>query len=189
MGMAKRVFVVHGWGGTAGSGWKGWLKHELESRGFSVFSPQMPHAENPKLEEWLETLHGLVGKPDGSTYFVGHSLGVACILRYLEGLPENARVGGAVLVAGPTENPGIPQIASFFKTPFAWGKIGSHCKKFASINSDNDPYVDVLHGKVLREKLGAALVVLRSRGHFSSSEGTMELPEALEAVLGIAGGK
>ena len=184
--MAKRVFIIHGWGGTTGSGWKGWLKRELEARGFSVFSPQMPHAENPESEEWLKALRSLAGKPDESTYFVGHSLGVTCILRYLESLPENAVVGGAVLVAGPTENPGIPQIESFFKTPFDWKKIRRRCKKFVSINSDNDRYIEVRQGKTLAENLGAKLVVLHSRGHFSSSEGTMELPEALEALLLIA---
>ena len=184
--MARRVFIIHGWGGTAGSGWKGWLKKELESRGFSVFSPQMPNAENPKLEEWLSALGELVERPDESTYFIGHSLGVTCILRYLEGLEGKETAGGAVFVAGPTENPGIPPIASFFKAPFAWGKIRRRCKKFASINSDNDKYVALKHGEVLKGKLGAKLVVLHARGHFSSSEGTMELPEALEGLLLMA---
>ena len=185
--MARRVFIIHGWDGTAGSGWKGWMKRELEVRGFSVFSPQMPNAKNPGLEEWLQAMRRLVGKPDEGTYFVGHSLGVTCILRYLESLPENVVVGGAVLVAGPTENPGIPQIEGFFRAPFVWGKIRRHCRKFAAINSDNDRYIEVRQGHALEEKLGAKLIVLRSRGHFSSSEGTTELPEALASLLEIAG--
>lgn len=185
--MARRVFILHGWGGTADSGWKGWLKRGLGARGFEVFSPQMPDAENPKLDEWLAVLEGLVGKPDRETYFVGHSLGVVLILRYLEGLPDGKGIGGAILVAGPTDNPDIPQIAGFFKTHFKWEKIRKNCGKFVSINSDNDHYVDLRHGKVLKEKLGAKLLVLHKRGHFSSSEGTIELPEALGALLSLAG--
>ncbi len=183
--MAKRAFIIHGWEGTANSGWKGWLKGELEERGFLVFSPQMPDAENPKLEEWLATLHKLVGRPDKDTYFIGHSLGVVCILRYLERLGKGEKAGGALLVAGPTENPGIPQIAGFFKMPFEWEKIRRHCAGFVSINSDNDFYIDLRHGKVLEEKLGAKLIMLHKRGHFSHSEGCNVLPEALEALLGI----
>lgn len=185
--MKKRVFILHGWGGTADSGWKGWLKNRLQAKGFEVFSPQMPNAENPKLDEWLAALKGLVEKPDRETYFVGHSLGVVLIHRYLEGLSEGKRIGGAVLVAGPTDNPDIPQIAGFFKTPFAWEKIRAGCGSFVAINSDNDHYVALENGNVLKEKLGAKLLVLHNRGHFSSSEGTKELPEALEALLSLAG--
>ena len=65
--MAKRVFMLHGWGGTADSGWKGWLKRELGARGFEAISPQMPGTESPKMEEWLSVLGKLVGKPDAET--------------------------------------------------------------------------------------------------------------------------
>lgn len=186
--MAKRVFILHGWGGTAGSGWKGWLEIELHSGGFEVFQPQMPDADTPHLEEWLAVLQKLVGKPDKETYFVGHSLGATCILRYLERLGANEKIAGAVLVACPMKNAGIPWIAEFFSKPFDWGKIRKRCGKFASINSDNDHYVPVEDGKTLEEKLGAALIVLHSRGHFSSSEGCTRLPEALRALLEMCRG-
>ena len=186
--MEKRVFIIHGWGGTADSGWKGWLKKELEPRGFVVSSPQMPDAENPRLEEWLATARNLVGRPDGGCYFVGHSLGCTAILRYLERLGAGEKIGGAVLVAGLAEYTGIPELKSFFPgNSYDWKKIRQHCGKFVSINSDNDYYIPVAHGKEFELELGARLAVLHARGHFSSSEGTAILPEALEAVLEMAG--
>src|SRR3989338_4454364 len=62
--MKKRVFVIHGWGGSPGGGWKPWLKEELEARGFQVIMPQMPNPEFPKMDEWVGTLASLVGKPE-----------------------------------------------------------------------------------------------------------------------------
>lgn len=184
--MAKRAFIIHGWAGTAGSGWKGWIRKELEGRGFEVFSPQMPNAESPRMAEWLETIHALVGKPGENDYFIGHSLGCIAVLRYIEGLGEAGKIGGAVLVAGFSDDLGIPELKGFFPKPFDFAKMRAHCRKFAAIHSDDDKYVALRYGDEFREKLGAALISLHSRGHFSSSEGTATLPEALEAVLEMA---
>jgi predicted alpha/beta hydrolase family esterase len=103
---------------------------------------------------------------------------------------DEERIGGAVLVAGLAEYTGIPELKSFFPgNSYDWKKIRQHCGKFVSINSDNDHYIPLAHGKEFEHELGARLVVLHSRGHFSSSEGTVELPEAREAVLEISDGR
>jgi len=83
--MAKMVFIIHGLGGKPTHGFKPWLKSELELRGFEVFSPQLPNAKNPKIGEWLGVIRKLVGKPDGETYFVGHSLGSKLVEAILAG--------------------------------------------------------------------------------------------------------
>jgi predicted alpha/beta hydrolase family esterase len=54
-----------------------------------------------------------------------------------------------------------------------------------AIFSDSDPYVPLSQEGLFREKLGAKTMVLHARGHFSSSEGTTKLPEALAAVMEI----
>lgn len=182
----KRAFIIHGWGGTADSGWKGWLKSELAARGFEVHSPQMPDSENPKMDEWLSLLSKLVGKPDGETYLVGHSLGCITILRYLEGLKKGEQVGGVVLVAGFSDDLGIGEIAGFFPKPFDFGKIKTHCKNFVAIHSTNDKYVALKYGDIFQKELGAALIVLENMGHFSHSEGIVKLPAALASVLKIS---
>ena len=40
--MQKRVVIIHGWGGYPDEGWRPWLKHELETKGFLVLVPAMP---------------------------------------------------------------------------------------------------------------------------------------------------
>src|SRR3989338_3594071 len=188
--MKKRVFVIHGWGGSPGGGWEPWLKEELEARGFQVIMPQMPNPEFPKMDEWVGTLASLVGKPDEDTYLVGHSLGVVCALRYLETLKKGERIGGAVLVAGLAMDTDILEIKNFFpQKSYKWAEIKPHCGKFITINSDNDYYIPLSHGEEFKKELGAEMIVMHEHGHFSSGDGFTELPVLLEAILKISGAK
>ena len=115
--MSKKAFIVHGWEGTPESGWNPWLKNELEKKGFTVIVPPMPDTENPEMGAWLNHLKDVVGEPDKDCYFVGHSLGCITILRYLESLPGDKKIGGAVLVAGFASNLGYEELESFFAKP------------------------------------------------------------------------
>lgn len=47
--MPRRIFIIHGWGGTPKEGWFPWLKREFESKGFEVFIPQLPDSDNPRI--------------------------------------------------------------------------------------------------------------------------------------------
>ena len=139
----------------------------------------MPDTEHPKMDAWVKQLAKTVGIPDKDCYFVGHSLGCITILRYLESLKGQV-VGGAVLVAGFSDNLGFKEIDSFFAKPLDWKKIKSRCSKFTAIDSNTDRYVPLRHAKIFREKLGAEAVVVKKMGHFSRVK---ELPVVLEAVL------
>ena len=187
--MKKRVFVVHGWGGNPDGGWKPWLKKNLVAKGFEAIMPQMPNPDFPKMNEWLGTLSALVGKPDGNTYLVGHSLGAVTVLRYLETLKKGEKIGGAVLVAGLAMDTDIPEIKNFFpEKSYNWAEIKRHCEKFITINSDNDYYIPLSHGEEFRNHLGAEMIVKHEHGHFSSADGFTDLPVLLECVLKISGG-
>src|SRR3989344_9648272 len=98
--MSKRVFIIHGWEGYPEENWFPWLKKELKVEGFEVFVPQMPDADNPRIEKWIPKITEIVVTADRDTYFVGHSMGCQAIARYLETLPENTKVGGVIFVAG-----------------------------------------------------------------------------------------
>lgn len=185
--MAKRVFVIHGWGGSPDDGWKPWLKENLEKEGFAVIMPQMPKPDFPVMGEWVGALAKLVGKPDGDTYLVGHSLGVVCVLRYLETLGAKEKIGGAVLVAGLAMDTGIPEIKNFFpQKSYNWAEVEKHCSKFVTINSDNDYYIPLSHGEEFKKELGAELIIMHEHGHFSSADGFTELPILLQSILSMA---
>ena len=157
--MPKRAFIIHRWESRPEEGWYPWLKKELEDRGFIVSVPAMPDTNNPKMQEWVPYLADLFGKPTPEDYFVGHSLGCITILRYLEGLKEGEKVGGAVLIAGFTNDLGYKELSSFFEAPIDLSKVKSRARAFVAIHSDNDPYVTLSYGDIFKEKLGTKLII------------------------------
>lgn len=184
--MKKRVFIIHGWEATPESNWFPWLKKELENQGFDVCAPVMPDTNNPDLSKWLSYLQKLAKNPNKNTYFVGHSLGVITILRYLEKLPAGVKIGGAILVAGFPEPIGYEELNSFFTTPLDYKKIKNSANKFIAIYSDNDPYVPLKNGEILKNKLGAELIILPNSGHLNAGDGYFRLPIVLEKIIEIA---
>lgn len=190
--MQKRVIIVHGWEGHPGNAWFPWIKQELETRGFEVVIPQLPDTETPRIEKWVPKLAETVGTPDENTYFVGHSMGNQTIARYLETLPDNVRVGGAVFVAGffkhitnADNNAGETETRKhWLEAPIDLMKVRSHLPKSVAIFSDDDPYVPLDNQDDFRDKLGSEIVIEHAKSHFS--KGTLELPSALEALLSIA---
>jgi len=178
-----RVFIVHGWGGHEKEGWFPWLKNKLEEKGFEVFVPTMPDTNHPRIDAWIDHLKEVVGEVDQDTHFVGHSIGCQTIMRFLEQLPEDAKVGKLVFVAGfftlteaAYETEGDREIARpWIETPINTDKIKSHAQKIKVILSDNDPYVDHNENKALFEKkLDADVSIEHEKGHLSEEHGVME---------------
>lgn len=212
-----RVFLIHGWEGRPDNHWFPWLTLELKAEGFEVNAPQMPHADKPKVNEWLKFLKDYVGKPDKDTYFVGHSLGCITIARYLAemgrrtdaeqerrtdaentppqssplkrggGKRKSAKIGGCVFVAGFSGRLTVPEIAEFYSLPFDPGQAKAHCDKCAMIFSDNDPYVPMEKSLEFAKELGAKTILERGKGHFTACDNVTALPAVLHALLRMTG--
>lgn len=195
MKVKKRFFLIHGWEGRPDGHWFPYLSLELKANGFSVFAPQMPpgtrmyadkerrYTQIPKVKEWLRFLKEYVEKPDRNTYFVGHSLGCIAIARYLAELPQKAKVGGCVFVAGFSGRLNIPEIREFYELPFDPEKARAHCDKFTMIFSDNDSYVPMEQSLSFAKELGAKTILERGKGHFTADNGVKALPSAFRALL------
>ena len=189
----KKVVIVHGWEGYPEEGWFPWLKKELESRGFEVVVPALPDASNPRIEKWLPALAQAVGGADENIYLVGHSLGCQIIVRYLEKLPDEIVVGGAVFVAGffkslsGIENEGkeVQELANhWLATPVDLKKASTHIKAAVAIFSDNDYYVPLENKDDFQKKLKAKIIIEKNQGHFSGGrDQCFKLPAALDAIL------
>jgi len=186
----KRVFIIHGWGGRPDEAWIPWLKKELEDRGYEAVVPAMPGSDEPRIETWIPFLSELVGQADLNTFFVGHSIGCQAILRFLETLPEGAKIGGAVFVAGwynlrNLETEEEKRIAGpWVNTPRDDEKIRRTVNKAVAIFSDDDPFVLPENQESWRDKVGAKIIMEHNKGHFNEEDPAVyELPSALEAVL------
>ncbi|MCX6720345.1 MAG: alpha/beta hydrolase [Candidatus Staskawiczbacteria bacterium] len=192
--MAKKVYIIHGWSGNPEEGWFPWIKEELEKNGFAVFVPQLPDADVPRINKWVPALSKVVGVPDSETYFVGHSMGCQTIVRYLESLPENVKIGGAVFVAGffrpitnlEREPDAIDVDREWNKTPIDFAKVKKHINKSVAIFSTNDKYVSLDNAEDYKDKLGSEIIILENRDHFSGSSGITKFPEALLALLKLS---
>lgn len=183
----KRAIIVHCWEGYPEYCWYPYVKKELEARGFQVEVPAFPDTKNPKLSEWLPKLKEVIGEPDEDLYLIGHSIGCATILRYLESPVENQKVSGAIFVAGYTDYIGFDELKNFFETALDLEKIKAKSKNgFIAIHSDDDPYVDLKYADIFKEKLGAEIVIKHGMKHFSGAiEGErpcLELPEVVQSI-------
>ncbi|MCK9446844.1 alpha/beta hydrolase [bacterium] len=192
--MQKRVYIIHGWDGYPEEGWFPWLKKELESRGFIVTIPLMPGNEEPRINNWVPAIQKIVINPDEQTYFIGHSMGCQAIIRYLETLSEDTKIGGVVFIAGflksltNLENEDmVKDVANeWLNTPIKLEKVKNHLNKSIAIFSDDDPYVPLENQDEFRNILNSKIVIEHSKKHFSGSTGTIELPIALESIIEIS---
>ena len=127
--MDCNVFIIHGIYGGPDENWFPWLKNQLESSGCKVFVPTFPKPKNPKLEEWMEFFSKYKSDINEKTIVIGHSMGVAFLLKVL----ENHHVKAAFFVASITpglENKFSWQMKTFIDKEPDWNKIKNNCRKF-----------------------------------------------------------
>lgn len=178
------IIIIHGAYGSPGENWFPWLRKELEKKGHKVFVPAFPTPRDQELGEWLKAFEPYMKHLNWETVLVGHSLGPAFILNLLERIGKPVR--GAVLVAGFTGKLGLEEFdqlnRTFAERPFDWGKIKQNCRKFVVINSDDDPYVPLEKGKLLADRLGTELIVVKNGGHLNEKAGYKEFHLVLEKI-------
>jgi len=192
--MSKRLFIIHGWSGYPEEGWLPWLKGELEKQGWLVFVPQMPNAQEPRIEAWVKAINREVREIDSETYFIGHSMGCQAIIRFLEREESLLLSGGAIFVAGFLDsltNIGnsdleVSAVKEWLKTPIDFELIRRRLKKSIAIFSDNDPFVPLSNQFSFKRELNSSIIIQNDAQHFSGSTGAVELPIVKELVLSLA---
>lgn len=182
----KKIYLIHGWGGTGGGGWFDWLKLNLKEKA-EVFAFDMPNTNNPKIENWVGYLNKKINKNnlDKETYFIGHSIGCQAIIRYLQQLPEKIKIGGSIFIAGWFNLNGLEDEEKEVARPWLESKIDfkevkKHCNNFLAIFSDNDPYVPLSDTNLFKEKLGARIIIQKNQGHFDNVNKIEEILNFLE---------
>lgn len=189
--MKKKVYIIHGWEGGPHEKQLVWLKEQLITNGFAVGIPTMPNADEPEINAWVGHLQNTISDLNENVYLVGHSIGGQAIMRYLESLPVDVKIGGVVFIAGWFTLTGLEteeekQIAKpWLTTPIDFDKVKSHADKFVAIFSDDDPFVPLENQKKFEQNLDADTILLHGKGHLTS-ETIIELPEVLAEILKIS---
>lgn len=190
--LMKRVFLIHGWGGSPEEPMHKWIKKTLEERGFDVFVPKMPNADKPEIKSWIKRINEIVKKVNREDIFIGHSVGCQAILRYIQQLNKNEKVKKIILIAPwmyldkqTIEEEGEESIKiakPWVETPIYFNKIKTHCDEFIGIFSGDDPYVPLSNINIFKKNLNAEILILNKRGHFDPSHNIDKLPELLNFI-------
>ena len=176
----KRAIIIHGWEETPQGQWLPWLKAKLESVGWKVAIPEMPHTKEPKLDEWMDTLVSL--SPDENTVLIGHSLASALIMKYLE-RPE-AKIKSAIMVAAwDWLMEDVKEFhQTFFENSFAYEVIINKQIPITIVNSTTDPWIDFERSRELAGKLNATFIPVENAGHFMATDGYREFPLLVKLI-------
>lgn len=182
----KKVFMIHGFKGEPNGGWLPWLMSELEKHDIYACALPMPTPDAPVKNEWIQTINEAVGDSSNEIFLIGHSLGVAAILRYLETIDVGKEIGGAVLVAGrlhEANKEGYEYVDSFLKGSFDFNHIKNVCKNIAVIHGDNDPNIPSKESEEMASLLSSDLVTIPNGKHLKGSQGWYQLPQVLDSLL------
>ena len=184
----KRLFVVHGWGGSKDRLMTAWLGKTGTEIGFETTVLDMPNTNVPTIDAWTKHLEDTVYYVDQDTYFIGHSLGCQAVLRYLE-MNKGSQIGGIILIAPAFIIAGLETqeakdiVRPWHDRPIDFASIRSMNGKCVTIFSDNDQVVPLEANKEIVEKgLGGKIVIEKGKGHFAQEDGIVDVPVVKEIL-------
>jgi len=163
----KTAILLHGHGGSDKDYfWFEDTKKYLESNGYEVWWPLLPHTNSPKLVETRDFVLQNMPAIDKSTIIIGHSSACPLILHILQFL--KVKVNKVILVSGYYVAQSDGQ-NSMLPENFDWDEIKTKASEFVLINSDNDPWgCDDKQARPVAEKLNAKFILAKGQGHMGS---------------------
>jgi hypothetical protein len=186
--LPRRFLVLHGLENHRPQGhWQWWLVDQLRRQGEQVLYPQLPNADTPLLDEWIDQLVAeWTQMGDGERIVVAHSMG--CVLWY-EASARDALSPPAdrVLLVAPPGPTFIrtPIVASFFSGPWMAAPLyASSRSRIRLVSSDADPYcTDAPASAVYGGPLDLDSETIMAAGHITIDEGYGPWPDVLRWCL------
>lgn len=175
-----RIVLIPGYKATPESNFFPWLKDELRRRGHDVVVANLPNPEAPDRDEWTKVLLEQVGSIDNETVVVGHSLGGAAALRFMEAAEVRSTPHALVLIATPWMI-NHEQFRGFFMTELDYEVLMWKASKIAVIHAIDDKTIPFDHAEKYAKVLHAKLVETQEGGHFQG----MEYPIILQTILDL----
>lgn len=184
----RRIFLIHGWGGSPQGDWLPWANKVLTEVGYDVYVPEMPDTNHPKIDPWVNKLTKVVASPKSNDIFIGHSIGCQTILRYLEKLGEGQKVNKIILIApwwyltlGKDEDPKVAE--PWLKSFVDFEKVKERANTYVCVFSDNDPFVPFKKNlEFFKENLNPDIVIKSGLGHFTADEGSTKIEFLIDII-------
>ncbi len=172
--MKKTALILHAWLNGPDKHWYPWLKAELESRGYTVYLPEIPtmNTNTPVLAEQMAYIEKHIPLDEHMIVF-GHSLGSVLALR----LAEKYAFKKMFLVAGWDFNDLYPQHALFWPNALQHSMINKNVHEMYCLTSDNDPYMTAFTVEEMSKRLHAKFILIKGAGHFTEEFGITQIPQ------------
>ncbi len=178
------VLFLHGLGGSDPGHWQRWLAPRLAERGLEVHFPDLPGADDPDPDAWLDALAQALGERDGWTV-LAHSLSTLLWLR--AAARADAPLGaGRVLLVAPPCTAHEPAVGRFLRHGAGAADVAAAANETLIVASDDDPYCPDGAGPRFARPLGVELVTIPAGGHLNVDSGYGAWPAAERWVLGQA---
>lgn len=164
--MAKKVLLLHGWGGSDYPHWQSWLAGEIAKDYGCVNFLKFSNFDEPKLNVWMQELESALDdfKPD---IIICHSL-ANTLWFHLCNTKKINEIEKLYLVAPPSLTCKVEELKEFFPlTP----PLNLYAKKTLLVTSTNDPYLSVDEAKELQQSLHVTMEVLENAGHINAESG------------------
>jgi len=165
--MAKKVLLLHGWGGSDYPHWQSWLAGELAKEYGYVNFLRFSNVDHPKYSIWMQELQDTLVEfqPD---IVICHSLANTLWFHLCNEKNKLREIEKLYLVAPPSLTCNIPELKEFFplETP---KKL--YAKEVLLITSTDDPYLTNDEAKMLQKTLKVEMKVIPNGGHINADSG------------------
>jgi predicted alpha/beta hydrolase family esterase len=161
--------------------WMGWVKKDLEERGYSVACPIIPDTWNASYADWKNQLDKVTINED--TILVGLSGGAYAILRYLG---ESGKEVKKVILVAPgapgfrSKGGQFPHVDEFYSYEIT-SKLQDQIKQQVVIFVSNDDEFILQSVEFYKNTLDARVIEIKDMGHFSFL--IPQFPELLEEIM------
>lgn len=165
------VVILHGWQGSGPEHWQSWLAGRLAD-GHEVRYPALPNPDAPVLADWLAALDAtLAGLPADGYDVVCHSLAVPLWLHRAARGPVGPRPARVLLVAPPSPQLAVPELAGFLPPPLAADAVRQAAGGTILVCADDDPHCPEGAAAAYGRPLKLPTTVLPGAGHLNVDAG------------------
>jgi predicted alpha/beta hydrolase family esterase len=164
--------VIPGWQGSGDGHWQTWLEEQLRRAGRETRRPAFADLDRPGLADWLRALRATLADLPADGYdVVAHSLGAVLWLHHVGAPDASPRPARVLLVAPPSPDTAIDEIAEFFPPPMDVDAVRRGADGTVLVAGDSDPYLPEGIAAAYGLPLKIATTVVPGGGHLNVESG------------------
>lgn len=179
----QKVIFIHGnGGGTVRDHWFPYLQHALEKLDLRVIAHDFPDSHIARESYWLPFLKELGA--DTHTILIGHSSGAEAAMRFA----EKNEILGSILVSPCYTDLGdeTEKQSGYYNRPWEWENIKKNQQWIVQFSSTDDPFIPIVEGRFVHEKLNTEYYEYTDQGHFMEKTTFPEIVAVIQKKLNLS---